>query len=177
VITSVVKLSIILSTLLSTFSTTTVPDLCDYVYLDASGEPITDSVGQTLSRFCKWTGPDAPVWNANVCCTFDADGAACTRTNSRGSCSTGKRHYCEHGEAVTGGGVVCYQPLPSMCGAGLCVEAPPIIPEAQMSSTYIACCDGPCHLIDVEAIFDCEGEILACNYGMSNADGSVECWD
>jgi hypothetical protein len=173
-----VKLSIILSTLLSTFSTA-VPNLCDYVHLDASGTPITDSVGQTLSRFCKWTGPDAPVWNANVCCTFDANGAACTKTNSRGSCSTGKKHYCEHGEAVAGG-VICYQPFPSMCDAGLCIDAPEIIPEAQMSSTYTACCmtiDGPCHLIEALAVFDCEGEILACNYGMSNPDGSVECWD
>ena len=93
------KLSIILSTLLSTFATGS-PDLCDDVFLDASGDPVTDLVGQTLSRFCKWTGPDAPIWDANVCCTFDVDGAACTRTNSRGGCSTGKRHYCEHGEAV-----------------------------------------------------------------------------
>jgi hypothetical protein len=172
------KLSIILSTLLSTFSTN-VPNLCDYVHLDANGDPVTDSVGQTLARFCKWTGPDAPVWDANVCCTFDADGAACTRTNSRGSCSAGTKHYCEHGEAIGRVGVVCHQPLPSMCDAGLCVEAPTIIPEAQMSDWYVACCifGGPCHLVDVDNIFDCEGDLLACNYGMSNPDGSVECWD
>jgi hypothetical protein len=172
------KLSIILSTILSTFATTTsAPNLCDYVYLDASGTPITDSVGQTLSRFCKWTEPDAPVWNANVCCTFDADGAACTKTNSRGSCSTGKKHYCEHGEAVAGG-VICYQPFPSMCDAGLCIEPPPIIPEAQMSH-YLACCapgGSPCYLVEPENVWNCQGSLLSCGYGMSNPDGSVECF-
>lgn len=178
VIASDVKLSIILSTLLSTFSTA-VPDLCDDVYVDTSGVPISDSVGQTLSRFCEWTGPDAPVWDANVCCTFDADGAACTRTNSHGGCSTGKKHYCEHGEAVTGGGVICHQPFPSMCDAGLCVEAPPILPEAQMSH-YVACCapgGSPCYLVDGDTVFDCEGTLQACNYGVSNENGTVECWD
>jgi hypothetical protein len=172
------KLSIILSTILSMFATTTsAPNLCDYVYLDASGDPVTDLVGQTLSRYCKWTGPDAPVWNANVCCTFDANGAVCTKTNSRGSCSTGKKHYCEHGKAVAGG-VICYQPFPSMCDAGLCVDAPEIIPEAQMVA-LVACCSagGPCQLVVPETIDDCEGDLLACHYGATNEDGTVECWN
>jgi hypothetical protein len=75
VVASGVKLSIILSTLLSTFATGGSPDLCDDVFLDAAGDPITDLVGQTLSRFCKWTGPDVPAWDANVCCTFADDAA------------------------------------------------------------------------------------------------------
>ncbi len=177
------KLSIILSTILSTFATTTsAPNLCDYVYLDASGDPVTDLVGQSLSRYCEWTGPDAPVWDANVCCTIDHDGAACSRTSSTGRCATGtKKMYCEHGAAVPGGGVICYQPFPSMCDAGLCVEAPEIIPEAQLAPVYLACCgsgsDGPCHLVDTDTVFECEGQLLACEYGMSNPDGSVQCFD
>jgi hypothetical protein len=172
------KLSFILSTLLSTFSTTTVPNLCDDVYLDANGDPITDSVGQTLARFCKWMGPDAPIWDANVCCTFDADGAACTRTNSRGGCSTGNKYYCEHGEAVGRVGVVCHQPFPSMCDAGLCVDAPPILPEPQMSH-YLACCapgGSPCYLVEPDTVFDCVGSLVNCDFGVSNENGTVECW-
>jgi hypothetical protein len=172
-----VKLSIILSTLLSTFSTTAVPDLCDYVYLDASGNPITDSVGQTLSRFCQWTGPDAPVWNANVCCTFDVHGAACTRTNTRGGCSTGKKHYCEHGEAVASG-VLCYQPLPSTCDVSTCV-APPDVPPTGLESGATLCCSpgGVCQLISPLQVGECIGDISFCYYGSQDDNGVVECWD
>jgi hypothetical protein len=172
-----VKLSVILSTLLSTFSTT-VPNLCDDVYLDASGEPVTDSVGQTLSRFCKWTGPDAPVWDANVCCTFDADGVACTGTNSRGGCSTGQKHYCEHGESVPGGGVICYQPLPSMCDVNTCV-APPDVPPTGQETDGLVCCSpgGACQLISPLEQGECIGEIAVCIYGSADGNGVVECWD
>jgi hypothetical protein len=178
VLNSAVKLSIILSTLLSTFSTTAVPNLCDYVYRDASGAPITDSVGQTLSRFCEWAGPDAPVWNANVCCTFDANGAACMRTNSRGGCSTGKKHYCEYGEAVAGGGVICYQPLPSMCDVSTCV-APPDVPPTGQESDSIVCCSpgGACQWVSVDESYDCIGEIAYCDHGYQDGNGVVECWD
>ncbi len=175
------KLSIILSTILSNFATTaSVPNLCDYVHLDASGDPVTDLVGQTLSRYCVWTGPDAPVWDDHVCCTIDDDGAACSRTNTAGRCASGtKKMYCDYGAAVAGGGVVCYQPLPSMCDAGLCIDAPEVIPVAQLAPSYVACCitGGPCHMVDVNTVFDCEGQLLACGYGMSNPDGSVECFD
>ncbi len=171
------KLSIILSTLLSTFSTT-VPNLCDDVYLDAAGEPITDSVGQTLSRFCQWTGPDAPVWDANVCCTFDADGAACTRTNSRGYCSTGKKLYCEHGEAMAGGGVICYQPLPSMCDVSKCVDAPEVPPTGQASDSAVCCGPGgACQWISPDDYYNCPGEIAFCDYGSMDGNGVVECWE
>jgi hypothetical protein len=176
-VASGVKLSIILSTLLSTFATGS-PDLCDDVFLDTSGNPVMDLVGQTLSRFCKWTGPDAPVWDANVCCTFDADGAACTRTNSRDGCSTGKRHYCEHGEAVAGGGVICYQPLPSMCDVSTCVDAPDVPPTGQESSAIVCCSPGgACQWVSVDESFDCPGEISFCYYGSMDDNGVVECWD
>src|SRR4029079_14404727 len=134
-----VKLSIILSTVLSTFATTS-PDLCDDVFLDASGDPVTDLVGQTLSRFCKWTGPVVPKWDADVCCTFADDAARCSPTDKRGGCptSTPKRD-CEDGCIGTDGRVTCYQPFPDACEAGMCIEAPEIIPVVQMS-TFIMCC-------------------------------------
>jgi hypothetical protein len=171
-----VKLSIILSTLLSTFAT---PDLCDDVFLDASGDPVTDLVGQTLSRYCKWTGPDVPTWNADVCCKFANDAASCTRTDTRGSCPTGtSKRYCEHGSLGADGRVTCYQPFPDACEAGMCIEAPEIIPEAQMSE-FIMCCSGggACQYVVFGHNSDCQGELAACNYGYLGEDGSVECWD
>jgi hypothetical protein len=174
------KLSIILSTFLSTFATTTTaPNLCDDVFLDASDNPVTDLVGQTLSRYCEWTGPDAPVWDADVCCTIDHDGAACSRPSATGHCMTGtKKMYCEHGAATPLGGVTCYQPFPSMCDAGLCIEAPDLIPEAQMGEGVVCCTPGgACVYVHNNDVASCYGELLACNYGISNADGTVDCVD
>jgi hypothetical protein len=170
------KLSIILSTLFSTFATT-VPNLCDDVILDASGDPVTDLVGQTLARYCKWTGPDAPVWNANVCCTIDHDGAACSKTSSTGRCTTGtQKMYCEHGAALPTGGVTCYQPLPDGCDAGFCIEAPEIIPVAQMSESFMCCsAGGACQQVLALTVEDCQGQILYCQYGSVDNDGNVEC--
>ena len=168
----------LLSTLLSTFATP-VPNLCDAVILDTSGDPVTDSVGQTLSRYCQWMGPDAPVWDANVCCSIDDDAAACSTIRTDGRCPSGtKVHYCEHGAADALGGVTCYQPLPSMCDLGLCVEAPEI-PLVATLEGVVACCSpgGACQIVPThEAALDCQGDFLACNYGAQNADGSVECY-
>jgi hypothetical protein len=173
------KLSIILATILSNFAITAT-NLCDDVYLDADGDPVTDWVGQTLSRYCEWTGPDAPVWNANVCCTIDADGAACSQT-IRGRCPTGsKLMYCEHGAAMPLGGVTCYQPFPSACDAGFCVEASDTPPLTGVLVEFIMCCSpgGACQYVQSGEGWDCQGELLACEYGSTDANtGSVECFD
>jgi hypothetical protein len=170
------KLSIIVTTILNMFATS--PDLCAEPYLDPYGTPCTDSIGQTLSRYCKWTGPDAPVLDANVCCTIDGDGAACSMPNSRGSCSTGSKWYCEYGKKLTGGGVVCYQPFPSACDHGFCVAAPELPPPVLAD---LACCNaGMCQPIMAGQTWDCEGNggtVLWCHDGMSNADGSITCFD
>ena len=171
-------LSIVLSTLLSTFSTT-VPNLCDDVFRDASGDPITDLVGQTLSRFCRWTGPDAPVLDANVCCTFAADVAKCSTTDRRGNCPSGTaKRYCEHGSVASDGRVTCYQPFPGACEAGWCIEAPEIIPEAQLSQ-FLMCCSGggACQYVVSGQGMECQGEILSCDYGYVDEDGSIWCWE
>jgi hypothetical protein len=112
------KLAIILSAVLSTFATIT-PDLCDDVFLDTSGEPIMDLVGQTLSRHCKWTGPDAPTWNADVCCSFSDNAAHCTPTDTRGRCPSSKsKRYCEHGSVASDGTVTCSRSATSACMLG-----------------------------------------------------------
>ena len=175
------KLSIILTTLLSTFATTS-PDLCDDVFLDAAGDPVTDLVGQTLSRFCKWTGPDVPIWNADVCCTFADNAARCTPTDKRGGCPTSmSKRYCEHGSLGTDGRVTCYQPFPDACEAGWCVEAPENIPEAQLIE-FMMCCGGggACQYVTVDTVEDCQGELASCWDGVLIDDGGnglVECYD
>jgi hypothetical protein len=172
------KLAIILTILFSTFATSS-PDLCDEVFLDAAGSPVTDLVGRTLSRYCQWTGPDAPVWDADVCCTIDDDAAHCKVTDSSGRCSTGSsKMFCEYGERTAEGEVVCYQPFPGMCDAGLCVDAAEIPPVGLMTA-YLACCGagGACQWVAVVDVFDCQGELLACDYGIVDEDGTIECWD
>ena len=169
------KLTIILAILFSNFSTTT-PDLCDIVYTDAAGSPYVDMTGQTLARYCEWTGPDAPVWNANLCCDIDATGAACTVSDAKGGCTVGEPYFCEHG-AVVASGVVCQQVFPSACDAGLCV-APPTVPPLTQASGMVCCSPGGvCQPVNVDNMLDCQGTYLACPYGSQNADGTVECID
>jgi hypothetical protein len=168
----------LLTTLLTTFAIQS-PNLCEDVYLDAMGTPLTDAIGQTFSRYCEWTGPDAPVWDADVCCTIDEDGAHCSQTLASGRCETGLKMYCEYGAVVAETGVVCYQPFPSMCEAGLCVEAPDSPPPTQAG---LACCGdgGACVPLADDGILDCVeggGYMMFCHDGMSNTDGTITCYD
>ena len=171
--------SIILTTILSIFATTT-PNLCDEVYVDAAGSPYTDTIGQTLPKYCVWTGPDAPVWDADVCCTIDGDGAACTVPGVEGRCPVGDKLYCEYGARDAVGGVICYQPFPSMCDAGFCI-APPAVPPTNQAMGF-ACCGpgGVCQPLSDELMGLCEengGTFLPCDNGVENVDGTVDCWD
>lgn len=168
------EIAIILTTLFNTFATS--PDLCAEAYVDSTGRPYEDRLGQTLSRYCQWTGPSAPVLASDVCCTFDGDGAACSLPDSNGRCWSGSRMYCEHGEAIAAG-VICYQPLPDACEAGFCVQ-PPSVPPPGMG-VHIACCSdgGVCQLADHETVEDCQGQYVVCYYGMQVDEETVECYD
>ncbi|PRQ03413.1 hypothetical protein ENSA5_16190 [Enhygromyxa salina] len=169
------ELTTLLTTLLTTFAIYS-PNLCDDVYLNPSGAPITDAVGQTLSRYCQWAGPNVPVWADDICCTIDGDAAECTATARDGSCDVGEPKYCEYGEE-TALGFVCYQPFPSMCDRGLCVARPPV-PEAELAA-LVACCTsgGACQLVVAGTLPNCQGELLACEHGISNEDGTVDCFE
>jgi hypothetical protein len=167
------QLSTILSSILKLFATN--PDLCADVYADATGEPYTDSIGQTLPRYCQWTGPDAPILNTDVCCDIDDDAAACVLPNVTGRCSIGSPYYCKYGQ-VSGAGVVCFQPFPSACALGLCVQAPDVPPPVQ---ALLGCCSpgGACVEILPSQAGDCEGSFIACTDGVSNEDGTITCFD
>ncbi len=171
------RLSTVFTTLFKLFATS--PDLCAEVHLDAGGEPYTDALGQTFSRFCEWTGPDAPVWDAQVCCTFDGDGAACVQPDSNDRCAQGERMYCKYGEAVAAG-VLCYQPFPDACEFGYCEPAPSEPPTARMNHSIACCGEHACYEISDSQIFTCGengGKVLGCKAGQSNDDGTITCYD
>jgi hypothetical protein len=173
-------LSIILTTLLNTTNFTS-PDLCADVYADATGQPYTDAIGQTWARFCEWTGPDAPELDLDVCCMIGGDTASCTLPDPKGRCWSGaSTRYCEFGEVLATGGVVCYQPFPSACDLGFCVDVQP--PGSGPVENGLCCWDDD-YCTEVENgqdIIDCatNGGIASfCYYGAQNIDGSVECFD
>ena len=172
-------ISIVLTTVLATFATGT-PNLCDDVYLDSTGAPYVDSIGQMLARFCEWSGPNAPVWDADACCTFVGDTANCSATDGYGRCASGqKKVYCEHGAVDSVGAVTCYQPFPDACGMGFCVEPPDVPPPSQESA---ACCTsgGVCQSAHPYDFPDCEaigGTWVYCYNGVENEDGTLDCWD
>lgn len=168
------QLSIILITLLNNFATS--PDLCAEPYRGADGSPYTDSIGQTLSLYCRWTGPDVTVLDSDICCVLDQNSAACTLPDSNGRCSIGVKRYCEYGQANSAG-VVCYQPFQDACAAGFCVKMPELPPPTQAD---LACCNpGGCVPIATDQQDECEesGTITWCFDGVSNADGTVTCFD
>jgi hypothetical protein len=170
-------LSIILTT---TLLTTLNPDLCADVYTDANGTPYTDAVGQTWSRFCDWTGPSAPLLNRDVCCTMLGNAAACTLPNTNGRCKTGSKMYCEHGEVLSTGAVVCQQPFPSICEFGFCGDVLP--PDSGPLEDGICCfpngvCINVITFADLQACADGGGVAGYCEYGVTNDDGSVDCFD
>ena len=171
-------ITIVLTTLLNVFAFA--PDLCSDAYLNAAGEPYTDSTGMTLSRFCQWAGPDVPVWDNTVCCTFDADGAQCSVPTATGACAVGEPRYCEYGQQLWGE-VVCYQSFPSMCEAGYCISEPTEPPPGPLASE-LGCCSagGACQVILSSQLWECKeggGEWLACNDGTVYIDGTMDCWD
>ena len=167
--------AIIVTTLLNIFATS--PDLCSEVYLDSDGSPLVDSIGQTVARYCEWTGPDAPVLDADVCCEIDG-AAACWLPDRDGYCSVGSLWHCMYGEVDASQGVVCYQPFASACDHGHCVELPELPPPTQ--ADLLCCSPGTCQEIAPAQMWDCDdngGTLWYCQDGMSNADGSVTCFD
>ena len=170
---------ILLTVLAPSTAFATPPDLCAKdVYADATGDPFTDSTGTTLSRYCQWTGPDAPVWAGDACCSFDDTGAQCLAPEARGTCAEGFDLYsCKYGEEVAGG-LICYQPFPSACMGENC-DQPPTGPDYSPGpqEDIICCINGICYEWDDLNYEDCSGEYTWCSDGYSKLDGTVECFD
>lgn len=169
-------LPIILTTLILNSS----PDLCADVYVDVDGQPITDAVGQTLSRFCEQTGPSAPVLDLDVCCAFAGDVANCSLPDANGRCWAGTNMtYCEYGELTSTGSVACYQPLPSICDFGFCGDVMP--PDAGPWEDDLCCWSNGCFdIINVDDVKTCKtigGYLGYCEDGATKEDGTIECFD
>ena len=175
------ELTIILTTIIANFATN--PDLCADVYLDETGQPLTDALGQTFSRYCEWTGPDAPVLESDACCTIDHDGAHCSVPDERGRCSIGMKMSCEYGEVI-GDAVTCYQPFPSTCDMGQCSDSgdvPLEIGAQPVEGAVLCCIGGVCFPVataeDVDTCWGNNGYATWCKHGFQNADGTVDCYD
>ncbi|EDM78407.1 hypothetical protein PPSIR1_06146 [Plesiocystis pacifica SIR-1] len=163
-------LTFILSTLILA------PDLCADVYIDDDGSPYTDGLGQTFSRYCQWTGPDAPRLDADLCCTIDGDNSTCEFPDANDRCVVGERRHCEYGEAVADG-AVCYQPFPGACDLGFCVDE--LDPVATPMGSSILCCTWQgCEEISADMLWACaeiDGYSTFCDGGATNEDGTVDC--
>lgn len=156
------------------------PDLCAHVYTDDTGEAYRDVSGQPLSRYCEWTGPVAPVLDAEICCILDGDDAACSLPDANGRCTLGDKMYCEYGEASSAG-VSCYQPLAELCEFGYCTDE--LEQPGSGPLEDVLCCwpDGSCTEVknNMHGI-SCSrngGYLGWCTYGAQNLDGTVDCFD
>ena len=173
---------LLIATLLAGSTPFESPDLCQESVLlnPATGEPVTDSTGTNLSTSCAWTGPDAPVWDDEACCTIDAAGTACMAPNERGLCPTGfSPYYCEYGEEFATG-LVCYQSIPSACDYSNCDQSTTDLHvefDEPLNGDAVCCILGVCYEWDDLLWEDCEGEFGWCDDGYSNLDGTVECFD
>lgn len=155
-------------------SASSLPNLCDDVYLDAEGVPIHDVTGVTLARYCEQTDARAPVWDAPVCCSFSDGDAHCTEPDRSGACgSNEKAMWCDHGGRRPDGSVACLQPLPSACELIDCIAPPE--PATQELKTPLCCFAGGCYELNFEE--SCNGLFMMCNTPFSNENGSVGCAD
>jgi hypothetical protein len=135
-------------------------DRCDIVYSD-TGRPI----------FCEpHSAP--PRWDAAVCCSD----AGCVPAKS-GACSSGlQAQYCELGKLSGDGSVRCYFEVPDYCDVFDCEPSLEVQLDPQ---AYGMCCPegGPCWPT-AGGLNDCEvDDLIWCNNGCTNPDGTTTCFD
>lgn len=120
---------------------------------------------------CEYSGPFAPVLASNVCWSRTTSQAVLM---SGATCPPGSwPYFVKHGvvdpltQVVTG-----LVPLDHMCSRGLCEPGSIAAP----TTTAVACCvNGVCW--PLEGTNYCEGgEILWCDEGVTNEDGTVTCF-
>lgn len=157
------------------------PDLCDELVVNAAGEVYRDSTGASISRWCE-PRTDPPAWDAPVCCVV-TDEANCVPTNSRGRCDVGMAFWCDYGERVDDG-VACYQPGPSACDVGGCMDIEnPNGMEVFHAAIWLCCTEHSADDIECSHAgmgdspnMSCGGFLAICNWGVTNQDGTVECY-
>lgn len=123
---------------------------------------------------CEYTGPDAPVLAANVCWFRST---ATTRLMTGATCPTGGwPYFVKYGMVdtltleVTG-----FVPLEDACTVpGLCSPGY-LAPPNSWTSAAMCCIGDLCW--PSTAPEPCAGELLYCSNGVTNEDGTVECFD
>lgn len=134
----------------------------------------TDALAQyrpfcsSVPKACTYAGPDAPVLRADVCW----NGSVALLKGSS-SCPTGTwPYYVDHGEVISATGtVLAYVPLDWACDhPGICIASP--IPDGATEEP-ICCEGGSC----VPLANGCQGQILMCENGVTNDDGTVTCFE
>jgi hypothetical protein len=151
---SITQLLITILTFISPISGSTVTDLCDIVDT-ATGVPV----------WCEPHADGAPVLDKKVCCSADACVLAGT------SCPSSSLFFCEFGERQADGTVECYFEVPNYCDVFPCApnfQAPPL-------EEPLCCYEGACWHYEPG---NCTGGWLVwCQDGVTNADGTVTCFD
>lgn len=141
---------------------TTVPVTADAGYRD-----LCDS-----SKICEYTGPNAPLLDADVC----LDAAGQVRLKGSTPCAAGAvPFHARYGEIYEPLAqlVVAYIPLESACSQGLCAQLPDGASPPEESTEEVICCIGAICWPGLT----CEGTLFWCNDGVSNEDGTVTCFD
>jgi hypothetical protein len=127
----------------------------------------------SVSSACEWSGPTAPLYNADVCWSKDTG----VRVKGTAPCPSGSNPYhLKYGEVVNGttGSIQAYAPLDDACAHDLCIDGP-----APGDTTAMAiCCEfGGC--IEIVPGWACDGpDAVAyyCDDGVCNEDGTVDCF-
>jgi hypothetical protein len=134
----------------------------------------TQDLCSSVPTACEYTGPTAPVLAVNVCWFRST---STTKLMTGATCPTGSASYfVKYGIVDPLTGVVFgLVPLPDACSRpGLCSPGY-LAPDNTWSAAAMCCIDGVCW--PQVGPGGCEGEILICFEGVSNEDGTVECFD
>jgi hypothetical protein len=121
---------------------------------------------------CEYTGPNAPVLAANVCWSKSTS----TATLMTGAtCPTGSwPYFVKYGLVdVLSHQVTAFIPLDDACSRPDVCQPGELAPPN--TTTQAICCPGACWPAEAA---ECEGaDIFFCNFGASNEDGTVSCFD
>lgn len=123
------------------------------------------------SRVCEYTGPNAPVLDADVC--LDPTGEV--RLKGSSPCSTGSiPFHVRFGDVIDPVMqlVVAYIPLKNACSVpGMCEVQE--YSSGTSTAQAICCINGVCW----PGFHDCGGTLMWCDDGVCNEDGTVTCFE
>ncbi len=141
------------------------------VLLNTDAEASYRDFCASVPSACVFTGPWAPVLAAEVCWSRTS-GIATLRGSQ--NCPTGTWPYSvKYGDVDPLTSIVtAYVPLDDACShPGICQPAE--FAPANTTSAPMCCIGGTCYPYNGQ----CDGEVLLCDNGVTNEDGTVTCFD